>query len=511
MIPDRKQEAGIEGVQTNAEVAATGIAGLDEILHGGLPCNHIYLIDGSPGTGKTTLALQFLIEGVRRGERGLYITLSESRAELEGVAASHGWTLDGIEIFELAHAGANLAADYTIFHPAEVELQRTVDAVLEAIEKLDPVRVVFDSLSEMRLLARDPLRFRRQILSIKQFFTRRTGTVLLLDDKTGPEVDLQLHSLAHGVIVLEHVALEYGSERRRLQITKIRGAHFRGGYHDFRILTGGLAVFPRILHDERRVRMAENILSSGNERIDRLLGGGLTCGTSLLITGAAGTGKSVMSTQYAHAALQRGENVLFYLFDERMSTFMLRTTALGMDVRAPLENGQLRLEQIEPTALSPGEFASQVVTAVEGGNISLVIIDSINGYMQSMPEERLLPIQVHELLSFLANNGVTCIMTLVQHGIFGNPVDEAAEVSYLADTVVLMRYFEVHGSVRQALSVVKRRSGDHERTIRECRVGHGGLLVGEPLRNFQGVLTGVPSYTGATSPLMEDNGGESRS
>jgi circadian clock protein KaiC len=501
---EQQAEPGDHGERPGPQIAATGIAGLDEILHGGLPCNHIYLIDGSPGTGKTTLALQFLIEGVRKGEQGLYITLSESRAELEGVAASHGWTLEGIEIFELASQGASLADDYTVFHPAEVELQRTVDAVLEVVKQLEPRRVVFDSLSEMRLLARDPLRFRRQILSIKQFFSGRPGTVLLLDDKTGPEVDLQLHSLAHGVIVLEHVALEYGSERRRLQITKVRGSQFRGGYHDFRILTGGLAVFPRILHDERRVSMGHEILSSGNERIDRLLGGGLTCGTSLLITGAAGTGKSVLSTQYAHAALKRGENVLFYLFDERMSTFILRTTALGMDVRGAMENGHLRIQQIEPTSLSPGEFASQVVTAVEAGNISLVIIDSINGYMQSMPEERLLPIQVHELLSFLSNNGVTCIMTLVQHGIFGNPVDEAAEVSYLADSVVLMRYFEVHGTVRQALSVVKRRSGDHERTIRECRVGKGGLLVGEPLRNFQGVLTGVPSYTGTVSPLMQD-------
>jgi circadian clock protein KaiC len=488
-------------------MAATGITGLDEILHGGLPCNHLYLIDGSPGTGKTTLALQFLLQGVSRGEKGLYVTLSESKGELEAVANSHGWSLDGVEIFELATNGADPAADYTIFHPAEVELQATIDAVLAKVEQLGPERVVFDSLSEMRLLARDPLRFRRQILSIKQFFSGRTGTVLLLDDKTSPEGDLQLHSLAHGVIVLEHVALEYGSERRRLQITKIRGAHFRGGYHDFRITTGGLAVYPRILHDEARVEVNSATLSSGDKRIDQLLGGGLTCGTSLLVTGAAGTGKSVLCTQYAHAAVRRGENVLFYLFDERMSTFVLRTQALDMDLGDAIASGQLRLQQIEPTSLSPGEFASQVVTAVEAGKISLVVIDSINGYMQSMPEERLLPIQVHELLSFLSNNGVTCIMTLVQHGIFGNPVDEAAEVSYLADAVILMRYFEVNGSVRQAVSVVKRRSGNHERTIRECRVGRGGLQVGEPLRNFQGVLTGVPNYTGNNAPLMEEDRG----
>ncbi len=490
---------------TDQKRAATGVSGLDEILNGGLPCNHLYLLDGSPGTGKTTLALQFLREGVRKGEKGLYVTLSESREELEGVASSHGWTLDGIEVFELAsQSPAGYDEDYTIFHPAEVELQQTIDAVLRTVETLNPARVVFDSLSEMRLLAREPLRFRRQILALKQFFLKRPGTVLLLDDKTSPEGDLQLHSLAHGVIVLEHVALEYGAERRRLQVTKVRGSKFRGGYHDFRITTGGLAVYPRILHDDARADSTLEILSSGDARIDQMLGGGLTRGTSLLITGAAGTGKSILCSQYAHSAIQRGERVLFYLFDERMSTFRLRTEALEMDVGDAIESGQILLQQIEPTSLSPGEFASQLVDAVQSGNISLVVIDSINGYMQSMPEERLLPIQVHELLSFLSNNGVTCIMTLVQHGVFGHPVDEAAEVSYLADAVILMRYFEFNGSVRQAISVVKRRSGNHERTIREFMVGTGGLKVGDPLRKFQGVLTGVPNYTGTMTPLMQE-------
>ena len=486
--------------------AKTGIVGLDKILNGGLPRNHLYLVDGDPGTGKTTFALQFLLEGVRNGEKGLYVSLSESRQELVEVAASHGWNIDQIEVFELAERdGQEIEEGYTLFHPAEVELQQTVDAVLHRVDELKPLRVVFDSLSEMRLLAREPLRFRRQILAVKQFFSRREGTVLLLDDKTSPEGDLQLHSLAHGVLVLEHVALEYGSERRRLQVTKIRGARFRGGYHDFRITTGGLEVYPRILHDDRKFNMTHQTLLSGSKRMDDLLGGGLTCGTSLLITGAAGTGKSVLCSQYANAAISRGENVLFYLFDERFSTFQMRTRALGMGVDEAIENGKLRIQQIEPTDLSPGEFASQVVSAVEKDKISLVVIDSINGYMQSMPEERLLPIQVHELLSFLSNNGVTCIMTLVQHGIFGNPVDEAAEVSYLADTVILMRYFEVNGSVRQAVSVVKKRSGNHERTIRECKVAKGGLTVGSPLRDFQGVLTGVPTYMGNVAPLMGDN------
>lgn len=396
---------------------------------------------------------------------------------------------------------------YTIFHPAEVELQQTVDEVLKAVEKHNPVRVVFDSLSEMRLLAREPLRFRRQILALKQFFNGRDCTVLLLDDKTAPEGDLQLHSLAHGVIVLEHVALDYGSERRRLQVTKVRGIRFRGGFHDFRIVTGGIEVYPRVLQDEPRVDVSGDRLLSGSEALDALLGGGITCGTSTLITGAAGTGKSVLCTQFARADIKRGKKVLFYLFDERLGTFKLRSAALGMEMEDARESGQLTMTQVEPTELSPGEFANQIVHAVENDKCSLVIIDSINGYMQSMPEEKLLPIQIHELLSFLANNGVTCIMTLVQHGIFGNPVDEAVDVSYLADTVILMRYFEMAGTVRQAISVVKKRSGDHERTIRECRVQKGGLFVGQPLRDFQGVLTGVPRYVGSAAPLLGDGAG----
>jgi circadian clock protein KaiC len=506
----REPRSSVQVIAARPEKAGTGVFGLDQILNGGLPRNHIYLMDGEPGTGKTTLALQFLLEGVGIGERGLYVTLSESREELEQVASSHGWTLDGIDIFELASDRPEEVEEaYTLFHPAEVELQQTMDLVLAKIEETKPVRVVFDSLSEMRLLAREPLRFRRQILAMKQFFSRRKGTVLLLDDKTSPGDDLQLHSLAHGVIVLEHVALEYGSERRRLQVTKIRGSQFRGGFHDFRITTGGLQVFPRILHDVPRRNFTATLIESGSTRLDALLGGGITAGTSLLITGAAGTGKSVLCTQYAHAALKRGERVLFYLFDERLATFKLRTRMLGMEIDGALDNGQFHIQQVEPTELSPGEFASQIVTAVEKHNIALVVIDSINGYMQSMPQERLLPIQVHELLSFLSNNGVTCIMTLVQHGIFGNPVDEAADVSYLADTVILMRYFEVNGTVRQAVSVVKRRSGDHERTIREFKVADGGLNVGAPLREFHGVLTGVPTYVGNQIPLIDEGQVES--
>jgi circadian clock protein KaiC len=484
-------------------LATTGVAGLDEILGGGLPTNRLYLLDGSPGTGKTTLALQFLLAGAARGGRGLYITLSESRAELVEVAASHGWSLDGIDVFDLPSEVDTTAGDsYTLFHPAEVELQQTVERVLGAVERSGAQRVVFDSLSEMRLLARDPLRFRRQILALKQYFSGRNCTVLLLDDKTAPEGDLQLHSLAHGVVQLEHIALDYGAERRRMQVLKLRGRRFRGGYHDFSIRTGGLAVFPRLHRAPSPPLSAMRVVASGSPGLDTLLGGGIQSGTSLLITGPAGTGKSVLATQYACAAATRGDRVRFYIFDERLGTFFLRAEGLGMDVRDMAADGRLSLCQVEPTEMSPGEFAHHVVRAVTESGVQLVVIDSINGYMQSMPEERLLPIQVHELLSFLANRGVTTIMTLVQRGIFGSPVDEAADVSYLADSVVLLRYFEVSGSVRQAISVVKKRSGDHERTIRECRVTRGGLSVGEPLHEFQGVLTGVPQYIGENGPLM---------
>jgi len=482
---------------------STGVAGLDEILGGGLPTRHLYLLDGEPGTGKTTLALQFLLAGAQIGSRGLYVTLSESRAELTGVAASHGWAIDAVDVFELT-ADVSGAADegYTLFHPAEIELQQTMDAVLAAVDRSGATLIVLDSLSEMRLLARDPLRFRRQILALKQFFAARECTVLMLDDKTAPEGDLQLQSLAHGVIQLEHMAQEYGSERRRLEVVKLRGVRFRGGYHDFRIRTGGIAVFPRLRVEQRNEPAPRSLMLSGSSAMDELLGGGLNAGTSLLITGPAGTGKSVLSSQYACAAVARGERVRFFMFDERMSTFRLRSEGLGLDVSAAVEDGRLCLQQVEPTDLSPGEFANQVMNAVEREGVRMIVIDSLNGYLQSMPEERLLPIQVHELLSYLANRGVTCIMTLVQRGIFGSPVDEAAEISYLADTVVLLRYFEVSGSVRQAVSVVKKRSGDHERTIREARVQRGGLQVGAPLREFQGVLRGVPSFVGTAGDLM---------
>lgn len=473
------------------------------MLGGGLPRNHIYLLDGEPGTGKTTLALQYLLEGTREGEQGLYVTLSESETELTEVAQSHGWTLDRVTVFELnAESAGSPDEEYTIFHPAEVELQETLGTVFAIVEKLKPTRVVIDSLSELRLLARDPLRFRRQILSLKQFFSGRDCTVLLLDDRSAPSGDMQLHSLAHGVIMLEHLALEYGAERRRLQVTKLRGVRFRGGYHDFRIRTGGIQVFQRIVTAAAQPSEGGGQLFSGNPELEALLGGGLTRGTSTLVMGAAGTGKTVMCVQYLHAAVLRGETVTAFMFDERLSTFWMRAGELGFHFEEAVKSGRLRIHQVEPTEMSPGEFANVVRDAVEKHGSSVVVIDSINGYMNAMPSERLLGIQLHELLSFLANRGVTSILTLVQHGVFSGPVDEAAEVSYLADTVVLLRYFEFQGSVRTAISVVKKRSGPHEKTIREFRIGEGGMRVGEPLDDFQGVLTGVPQYRGEGEPLM---------
>jgi circadian clock protein KaiC len=487
---------------------SSGIPGLDSVMAGGYPENHLFLLEGDPGTGKTTLALQFLLDGLRHGERGLYITLSETAAELVGVATSHGWSLDGIEIFELMPDEEALRPDgqYTVFHPSEVELTSTTQAIFEVVERVKPVRIVVDSLSEMRLLARDSLRYRRQILGFKHFFTHHKATVLLLDDRTAEDGDAQLRSLAHGVLLLEQLALGYGAERRKLRVVKMRGVQYRGGNHDYTIRTGGIEVFPRLIAAEHHTPFERGSVESGLPELDALLGGGLDRGTSSLIMGPAGAGKTILSAQYACAASQRGDHVAFYLFDERLGTFVDRAERLGMPFQDRVREGAIHLRQIDPAEVSPGEFAHAVVGTVERENTRMVVIDSLNGYINAMPDERLLDIRLHELLSYLAQRGVTTVMTLAQHGMFASPAGSQAEISYLADSLLSLRFFEAYGQVRKAISVLKKRSGHHEHSIREFQITDHGVRVGEPLHAFQGVLTGVPDYVGERQPLFAQGG-----
>ncbi|HJU53643.1 MAG TPA: ATPase domain-containing protein [Pyrinomonadaceae bacterium] len=474
----------------------TGIEGLDNILEGGFPANRIYLVEGDPGTGKTTLALQFLLEGARRGEPGLYVTLSETKEELLSVAESHGWTLEGFGIYELLPTASSLnpESQYTIFHPSEIELGETTNAVLEEVERLKPRRVVFDSLSEMRLLARDPLRFRRQILALKQYFAGQKSTVLLLDDKVADGQELQVQSIAHGVVALEHLAVEYGAERRRLRVVKLRGARFRGGYHDFNIETGGVVVFPRLIAAEHRQKFEKESVTSDVPELDALVGGGLDRGTSTLIIGPAGSGKSTLGSQFAASAAERGERSAIFIFDEIRETYLGRAAGIGTNMQGYVEDGRITLQQVDPAELTPGEFAHSVRRCVDRDGARVVIIDSLNGYLNAMPEERFLTIQMHELLTYLNQQGVVTLIIMAQHGFLGTSMATPVDVSYLADTVLMLRYFETGGEIRRALSVVKKRTGRHERAIRELEISSAGIHVGEPLTNFQGVLTGVPIY-----------------
>ncbi|MEK6336894.1 MAG: ATPase domain-containing protein [Acidobacteriota bacterium] len=486
-----------------SERSATGIAGLDDILGGGFPAKRLYLVEGEPGSGKTTIALEFLLEGARRGETGLYITLSETKEELDAVAASHGWSLDGFTIYELVPLEDSLKpeAQYTIFHPSEIELGETTNAVLKEVERIKPHRVVFDSLSEMRLLARDPLRFRRQILALKQYFAGQQSTVLLLDDKVYDGQDLQVQSIAHGVVSLEHLAIEYGAERRRLRIKKLRGARFRGGYHDFNIETGGVNVFPRLVAAEHHNKFVKESVPSEIKELDLLLGGGLDRGTATLILGPTGSGKSTLAAQFAAAGAARGEPAAAFIFDELKESFIARSADIGLEMRQFVENGVLTIQQVDPAELSPGEFAHRVRQSVDADGARLVIIDSLNGYLNAMPDERFLSIQLHELLAYLNQQGVVTIVVTAQHGFLGINMITPVEVSYLADTVLMLRYFEAEGAVRRAISVVKKRTGPHENTIREMKITETGIQIGSVLREFRGVLTGVPVYAGRKDSL----------
>ena len=482
-----------------------GVQGLDDILNGGLPAGHVYLIEGNPGSGKTTLALQFLLEGVRLGESALYVTLSETTAELTEVASSHGWELTGINLHELSVSQDAIMPDgqYTFFHPSEVELGQTTKSLLDEVERTSPTRVVFDSLSEMRLLAQDPLRYRRQILGLKQFFIGKKCTVLLIDDMTSGASDLQPQSLAHGVITLEQLATQYGAERRRLRVAKLRGMKYRGGYHDFNLDTGGIVVFPRLIASEHRPKFKKERVSSGLQSLDSLLGGGLDRGSSNLILGPAGAGKSSLSTQFATAAAARGEKTTFFIFDEIIDTFVDRSESLKMPVKKYMDSGHITVHQIDPAEISPGEFAHRVRMAVEKTKSQFIIIDSLNGYKLSMPEEHFLTSQLHELLSFLNQMGVVTILITSQHGLVGSStLDPSINVSYLSDSAIHLRYFESAGRIRKAISVIKKRSSPHEDTIRELTFRGGSVEVGEPLTNFQGVLTGVPNFVGNSSELL---------
>ncbi len=505
-----KKTPTVETATTNKPAPSrlrTGVAGLDNILEGGFPANRIYLVEGDPGTGKTTIALQFLLEGARLGEAGLYVTLSETKEELQAVAESHGWSLDGFDIYELVPLEESLKPEsqYTIFHPSEVELGETTSAVLKEVERIKPRRVVFDSLSEMRLLAGEALRFRRQILALKQYFAAHKSTVLLLDDKVADGRNLQVQSIAHGVLSLEHLAVEYGAERRRLRVIKLRGSRFSGGYHDFNIETGGIKIFPRLVAAEHRQEFTHEPILSGLPELDSLLGGGLDRGTSTLIIGPAGSGKSTLTAQFAASAAARGEHAAVYIFDEIRETYIGRSAGIGTDMRDYVEQGLIKIQQIDPAEVAPGEFASRVLSSVNDGGARVVIIDSLNGYLNAMPEERFLAIQMHELLTCLNQQGVATLLVMAQHGFLGATMATPVDVSYLADAVLMLRYFEAGGAVRRALSVVKKRSGAHENTIREFQISSSGIRVGEPLSEFHGVLTGVPLFGGARNTLFKES------
>jgi circadian clock protein KaiC len=479
-------------------LSPTGIYGLDDVLRGGFPKGHFFLVEGEPGSGKTTLGLQFLMDGAMRGESVLYVTLSESRREIEKVARSHRWSLNKVNLYEITPRDQSLRPEdqYSAFHPSDVEFEDTAQTILAEVERVQPARVVLDSLSEIRLLARDSLRYRRQVLALKQFFNNRNCTVLLLDDMTSAAHDLQLQSIAHGVLVLEKVPRDYGNTRRRLLVAKMRGAIYREGYHDYSIKTGGIEVYPRLVSAEHRHDFPEGIASSGLTPLDRLWGGGLEYGTSTLLLGPAGVGKSSVALAYAAASAKRGESVAIFLFEEWIELALRRAAGLNLDLRPYIESGRMRLQQIDPAELSPGEFIQDVRNAVEKDGARVIVIDSLNGFMNAMPGENHLVLQMHELLAFLNQHRVVTLLVLSQAGLMGASMAAPVDLSYLADNVMLFRYFEANGRVRKALSVVKKRSGYHEDSIRELRMSNAGLDIGEPLAAFRGVLTGVPSYLG---------------
>jgi circadian clock protein KaiC len=488
--------------------ASTGIDGLDDVLGGGFPRGQLFLVEGNPGAGKTTLGLQFLLDGVRRGERCCYVALAESEKALRRLARTHGFDLTGLEVVE-SNDQATIT-DYTIYQPSEVELGETSRALLARIDELAPQRIVLDSLSELRLLAQDPLRYRRMLLGLRKHFDER-GTTAILIDFLSDQADRQLESLCHGIVHLDHLVPEYGGMRRRLRVSKLRESAFRDGFHDFAIKTGGIEVFPRLVaaEHERRSDFALDTVSTGLPEMDRLLGGGIDRGTSTLILGPAGAGKSTLAAQLVKATVERGEKAAFFIFDEVPNTLVIRGQGLGMGVREHIEAGRILVRQIDPAELSPGHFAHLVRQVVEQDGVKMVVIDSVNGYQSAMPEEHHLSAHLHELLAYLNQSHVLSVLVMTQAGVIGatpSPID----LSYLADTVIMLRYFEAHAEMRQAISVIKRRTGAHERWIRELRIDKGGLRVGEPLRDFLGIMTGNLIYSGREPMLDERKEREAR-
>jgi len=482
-------------MSTNTSKCSSGVPGLDEILGGGLPRDSLYLVEGNPGVGKTTLAMQFLLDGQRRGERGLYVTLSETKRELETVAHSHGWNLEGLTIIELSAIERTIGKGTTLFQSAEVELTQLTRMLMDEIHRTKPQRVVLDSLSEMRMLAQSPLRYRREVLRLKQQIAELGCTVLLLDDRASEGTDVQVHSIVHGALSLNSAPLRYGIFRRSLAVTKLRGVRFREGNHDYIIEKGGLHVFARLIAAEHQTEFRRSVAPSGNRALDILFGEGLHYGTSNLIIGPAGSGKSTLSTLYAHSAAARGERVNYYVFDETIGTLCHRARDMKIDLGPHLRSGKLQITQVEPAEISPGELAYRIRSAVEREKVRMVVLDSLNGYITAMPHEEFLHLHLHELLTYLNQQGVMTMMVLAQHGLIGamgTPID----VSYLADSVIITRFFEALGNIRKAISIIKKRSGPHEAAVRELNLTSGGVVVGPPLTDFQGVLTGVPSYLG---------------
>jgi circadian clock protein KaiC len=483
--------------------AATGIPGLDTVLIGGFVRDHTYLVEGTPGAGKTTVGLQFLLEGARAGERCLYVTLSETVQELELVAVSHGWSLAGIEVFEPFALESMLDAgqQQSLLYSSDLELGEATSAILKRVEQLNPSRIVIDGVAEIRLLAQGALRFRRQMLALKQYFARHGATVLLLDDTSAAQDDVHLRSISHGVLLLEQLVPAYGAARRRLRVVKYRGSQYRAGFHDLAIEAGGLRVFPRLVAAEHRQQFRGEVLTSGIEGLDALMGGGLHRGTSTLAMGPAGVGKSLLALHYAVRAAAEGHKAIIYMFDEEVGLLLDRAHGIGIDLDVHIQAGRLILEQVDAAELSPGEFAHKVCARVERDDVRLVVIDSLNGYYAAMPEEHFLVLHMHELLAYLNRRGAVTIVTMAQHGMIGE-MKSPADLTYLSDAVVLLRFFEAVGRVRRAISAIKKRAGPHEDTIRELRVTAHGLELGAPLQDFHGVLRGVPTYIGDSLPLL---------